>query len=50
MGHPCVCGVGEERETAGSLAALGMTTRKASAKTKAEANGSASAFVFAPDL
>jgi len=28
-------GFGEERETAGSLAALGMTTRKATAKATA---------------
>jgi len=35
MGHPAVCdGLGEERETAGSLAAFGVTTRSAKAKAR----------------
>ena len=37
MGHPYGCGgVGEERETTGSLAFLGMTARKAKAKANTE--------------
>jgi hypothetical protein len=36
-------GIGEEREEAGSLAPLGMTTRKAKATTKATTTATATA-------
>jgi hypothetical protein len=41
VAHDLLGDANEEREEAGSLAALGMTTRKAKAKAKAEAEAEA---------
>ena len=43
-------GANEKRETAGSLAALGMTNRKAKARTKARAKAKAKAEAEADSL